>query len=483
MPTRTARFNTTKSLHASGRAEIRSSSTSYLPSRIRIFFERRLPRAATLMQSELVRHLAKGAAGTFSLKTLGLVFSFVTAVVLARLLNATGYGVYAYAVSWATLLYVPGMLGLDILLVRNVASFEATADFARLRGLLAGAYIAVGVASVVIAFSAGLALAWIGVTPDVLPAVLLAMLLVPLMSITRISAAGLRGLHRVVLGQLPEFGLRPPLLLGLLGVFAILLGPSFGPVAAVAAFVLAAAVGAAVGVWQLWSHAWPLISGVSARYEFRRWAVSALPLLLIGGLGVVNTQTDIVLLGTLRGPADAGIYRVASRGAEFIEFVLLAVNAPLAPMIARVYVQGESARLQRLITSSARVITLLSAPLAASLIVFGNVYLGLFGSEFTDGRAALSILALAQMVNAFFGSVGIALTMTGHERDSLRGLLVAAVVNVGLNVLLIPALGTVGAALATGSSIVVWNVLLGVLVVRRLGLTPTAFGLRFGLRR
>ena len=438
---------------------------------------------ASVWQNELVRHLAKGAAGTFSLKTLGLVFSFVTAIVLARLLKATGYGVYAYAVSWATLLYVPGMLGLDILLVRNVASYGATADFARLRGLLAAAYMAGGIASVVIALAAGVGLAWFGVTPDALPAVLLAMLLVPLMSITRISAAALRGLHRVVAGQLPEFGLRPPLLLGLLAAFSILLGSSFGPVAAVAAFVLAAAIAAVVGVWQLRRHAWPSISGAHARYEIRQWAVSALPLLLIGGLGVVNTQTDIVLLGILRGPADAGIYRVASRGAEFIEFVLLAVNAPLAPMIARVYTRGEAARLQTLITSSARVITVLSVPLAVSLIVFGNAYLALFGSEFTDGRAALAILSVAQMVNALFGSVGIVLTITGHERDSLRGLLAAGVVNVGLNLLLIPSLGTVGAAIATGSSIVVWNVLLWCLGGSTSWTTPTAFGQPFARRR
>jgi O-antigen/teichoic acid export membrane protein len=205
-------------------------------------------------------------------------------------------------------------------------------------------------------------------------------------------------------------------------------------------------------------------------------------LLLIGGLGVVNTQTDIILLGILRSPTDAGVYRVASRGAEFIEFVLLAVNAPLAPMMARLYARGEGRRLQRMITSSARMITLLSAPVALGLIVFADGFLGLFGGEFVQGRGALTILAAAQLVNAFFGSVAMALTMTGHERDTLRGLLLAAVLNVSMNFAFIPLFGTIGAAIATATSIITWNVALGALLYRRLGLVPTALG-RVGIRR
>lgn len=437
---------------------------------------RRFPRLQPLLDSEAARQLATGAAGTYALKVVGLVFSFVTTVILARLLNASGYGVYAYAVSWATLLYVPAMLGMDTLLVREVAAYQALEDWPRLRAIVRVALSSVTAASVVIAAAVGAILAGVGVTPDALPAVALGLLLVPLMALTRISAAALRGMHFVVAGQLPEFGVRPILLLTLLALMAWAMGSAFSSTAAVGAFVVAALVAMAVGIVQLWWHLPERVRIAVPRYDVRRWAISALPLMLIGGLGVVNTQTDIVLLGILRSPTDAGVYRVASRGAEFIEFVLLAVNAPLAPMMARLFARGEGRRLQRLITSSARVITALSAPIALGLVVFGDAFLGLFGHGFVQGRSALTILAAAQMVNAFFGSVGMALTMTGHERDTLRGLLLAAVLNVSLNFLLIPPFGTVGAAVATGTSIVTWNAVLGVLLFRRLGLFPSALG-------
>lgn len=445
---------------------------------------RRWPALRPVVESEIARQLATGAAGTFGLKVLGIVFSFATTILLARVLNADGYGVYAYAVSWATLLFVPSMLGMDTLLVRDIAAYGTVKDWPRMRGLLVTSLVAVAVTSVGIAVAAGALLEVARVTPDALSAVLLGLLLVPLMALTRTIGAALRGLHKVVAGQLPELALRPVLLLALLVGGAWLLARDFGPPVALGAYLIAAIVALVVAVGQLWRYVPAPARAARPRYELRRWAISALPLLLIGGLGVVNTQTDIVLLGALRGPSDAGIYRVASRGAEFIEFVLLAVNAPLAPMMARIHARGETPHLQRLLTSSARLVALLSAPIAVGLILFGDVYLGLFGQSFLAGRQALTLLAAAQMVNAFFGSVGMALTMTGHERDALRGLLLAAILNVALNVALIPSLGTVGAAIATGTSIVAWNVVLGALLFRRLGLLPTALGdmIRLGQR-
>jgi len=79
-------------------------------------------------------------------------------------------------------------------------------------------------------------------------------------------------------------------------------------------------------------------------------------------------------------------------------------------------------------------------------------------------------------VNAATGSVGNLLTMSGHERDAARGFVFAAVLNLVLNVLLIPAYGIVGAAVAAAISLISWNLILAALVYRRLGIHSTALG-------
>jgi O-antigen/teichoic acid export membrane protein len=190
--------------------------------------------------------------------------------------------------------------------------------------------------------------------------------------------------------------------------------------------------------------------------------------LLAGSLHIVNNQTDVIMLGLLADPKDVGLYRVAQRGSELIIFSLTAVNMAIAPTVSQLYVQGDFERLQRIFSKSVRWIMVFSLPMALVLI-FGGQYIlrYVFGAEFVSGRNALAVLACAQLVNAGMGSVGLILNMTGHEKDTARVLLMTAVLNILLNALLIPLYGILGAALATGFSLVLWNVVLHILVYRR----------------
>lgn len=92
-------------------------------------------------------------------------------------------------------------------------------------------------------------------------------------------------------------------------------------------------------------------------------------------------------------------------------------------------------------------------------------------------------LCCGQIVNACAGSVTLLLTTTGHEGDALKGIALGAIVNVIGNAVMIPLYGINGAAVATGLSTVVWNVALGILVYRRLGINPTMFGRLRGRRQ
>ena len=101
-----------------------------------------------------------------------------------------------------------------------------------------------------------------------------------------------------------------------------------------------------------------------------------------------------------------------------------------------------------------------------------------FGAAYGGSGAALGILAIGQLCDAAFGSVVFLLNMTGHERDTVRGLSIGVVVNALLNLALIPLFGINGAAAATALTLLIWNVLLWRAVRRRLGIDSTALGLR-----
>lgn len=107
----------------------------------------------------------------------------------------------------------------------------------------------------------------------------------------------------------------------------------------------------------------------------------------------------------------------------------------------------------------------------------GEVILAIaFGSLYETAYIPLIILLVGQLINSGAGSVGLLLNMSGYERETARGMMVAAVLNVVLNLLLIPLWGINGSSLATSVSLIVWNVLLWWAVRKRLGINSLAFG-------
>jgi O-antigen/teichoic acid export membrane protein len=112
----------------------------------------------------------------------------------------------------------------------------------------------------------------------------------------------------------------------------------------------------------------------------------------------------------------------------------------------------------------------------AGAALLGRWFLGLFfGVEFVAAYTPLMILLIGQFVNSATGAVWFLLNMTGHERETARGLAVSAVLNLMLNLLLTPPFGIIGAAVATTTALITWNVLLWWAVRKRLGINSLVF--------
>jgi O-antigen/teichoic acid export membrane protein len=398
-------------------------------------------------------------------------------LLLARVLGTAGFGVFSYAIAWAALLAVPALLGLEQLIVRDVAAAEAQGETGRVRGMIEWSVRAVALVSVVCAVGGAGLLTLIGLVPaggEV--AFWVAMALVPLTALARALQAAVRGLRHVVAGFLPELAVMPIGSLALVALGAVVLGQRFDAVAAVWAHVAAALAGL-VAAGRLLARRLPSqIRRAQPVLDRRAWFAAAMPLLMISGMHVINRQTDVVMLGVLEGVTAAGIFAVAARGVQLILFVTYAVHAPLAPRVAALYATGDMAGLQRVATASARVILAFSAAVALGFIVFGPWLLGFFGDEFTAGAPALAILSVGHLLGAAGGVAGLILLMTGHERAAAVGTGVGAAANVVLNALLIPMFGLAGAATATATATALTALVHVLMVRRRLPINPLAFG-------
>ncbi|AEB12562.1 flippase [Marinithermus hydrothermalis] len=429
-----------------------------------------LPRFLTrLKQQDMLATLARGAGIAFVLQASGTGLKYLTQVLLARWMGAAEYGVYAYAFTWANLLSVLATLGFTTGSLRFVPEYLAKEDWAHLRGFIRRVRQLVLLAGLLLAAVGGGILILLHSPQMNTTALLLGMALVPLLALVSVQREMVRGTRRIALAYAPPMVLQPVLVL----VAAFLMLSSLGGltgVAALSAFALALLIVLGVQGWGLVQTLPQEAVSMPPRYETARWWRVSFPLLLVSGSLIVLNQADILMIGIFLGPKEAGIYMAATKTAALVSFVLVAVNAIVAPMISELHTKGDREELQRMVSAAVRWMFWPSLSVTLGLLLLGRVVLGLFGTEFPMGYSALVLLALGQLVNASVGPVGYLMSLTGHQDLSAWVYGLSALVNIGLNALLIPIWGLIGAALATMAAMVLWNAWLYVLVYRFLGL-------------
>lgn len=432
--------------------------------------------------------LVRNSIASLIIKAVSVALTLVLAVVLARKLGPEGYGIYTYVMALVTLLSVPTKAGLGQLVVRETAKAHAAEHWGLMKGIWYWTIrIVVFLAVGIMLFGATAGWLWGNrFTSIELITFYWGLALVPLIAFSNLRAAVLRGLKKIVQGQLPQMVLRPGLyILLLLASFLWIPYGAFAPYHAMFLNVLSVAIASAIGYWLFWkARPEKITKSLSPVFENRAWFRAALPMALISALHVANAKTTILLLGIFGTAEDVGVYGVISKGAALVVFAGQAINLVNAPFFANFHTKGDLVRLQRMATASARAVLLLAVPVVVAFVIFGVELLELvFGREYAVGATALAILALGHLVSAAVGSAGLLLTTTGYERIVARVLVLVVISNVFLSSILIYLFGINGAALAMTVQVVIWSIILWRVVRQRLGIDSSAFNLVGGAWR
>jgi O-antigen/teichoic acid export membrane protein len=212
-------------------------------------------------------------------------------------------------------------------------------------------------------------------------------------------------------------------------------------------------------------------------YSTNTWLRISIPLLLITGFQLVLQKADIVTIGILKGDEAVGIYNAAVQTATMVSFVFAAVNTVAGPMIASLHTKGDSQGLQNFISVAANWMFWPSLVIAVICILWGKYILSLFGIEFVNARIPLCILAIGHLSNTIFGPVNYLMSLTGHQDFSAKVFGISALLNIVLNITLIPICGLNGAALATMLTLMFKNFWLYIEIKNRLGINSLIFSL------
>jgi O-antigen/teichoic acid export membrane protein len=287
-----------------------------------------------------------GGAG---IQVVNRLLALALGIILARTLGADGYGVYAYAFAIMSLLMVAAEAGVPTLLMREVAAAQGREEWGVLRGALQRAGQLVALTSMFVSLAGLLVLWWFAEKLELttLYTTGLMLLVLPVAALSKTLEHAMRGLHRVVIGMSVEMLLRPLLVLVFVAALFLIWPNLREPQYAMASQLTAATLVLLVGMIVLRRFT-PLASKqTQAEYRSKVWLKSALPFTLIGGAGIINNQTDIIMLGWFRPSDEVGIYRVATQGAILVAFSLQVGSAVVAPHFARLYSKGDKERLQQ----------------------------------------------------------------------------------------------------------------------------------------
>ena len=436
----------------------------------------------TAKEMGITRQLLKNGIGNVFVRVASRVLALVLSIILARTLEPKGYGTYAYVLTVFSIVAVSAQFGLPTLLIRETAKAHVRKRWGILRGLwrwmiIVGGGLSLGIVSIVFAI-----FYFFVDSSSLIPIAMLVwgFLFVPISVLCRLYGASLQGLRLIVLGRLPEDVIRP----GLFVVFLLIVilwvnGEWLTPSRAMGFHTLTTGIALIFAVIFLHRNSLKNLEKKAAPiYEHKAWLISCFPIALTAGAQLINQSAGTVMLGIFQTAEDVGVYRIALQGGMLVVFGLETVNMVVAPYFARMHAQQDDEALQKLVKLSTRSMFLLAFPVVIVFIVYGKEMLVFFtGKAYIEAYVPLVILSIGQLINSYFGPVGYLLNMTGHERYTAWGVSISTSCNLILNLVLIPAYGIIGAAIATAVTQAIWNILLWAFVRQRLGIDSMAIQL------
>ncbi|MDQ7032932.1 MAG: oligosaccharide flippase family protein [Desulfonauticus sp.] len=421
-------------------------------------------------------HLLKSASGTIVLRGINVVFNMLITVVLARVLGAKEFGTYSYVMVIVQFLVILASLGLPQIIVREVAINKAKNRWEPIKGIyLWSMASSLGIA-LLITMAVGV-FAWIykihlGINLAI--TLLIGLSILPLHTTLRMQEAFLRGLSFIIQGQLPMQLIRSGLFLAVISMCLFFSKP-LSPIKAIGIHAGSFGVAVIFSIFLIMNLV--NLRGIKPQFDTKFWMRSMWAFYFIEIADTIYSYADIFFLGTIKGPEDVGIYRIAHRLSFIIVLLTISINVALSPTIAGLYAKGEKRLLESIIVKRTRILFLLTLPFTLLFVIWGSPLISIiFGREFSPAAKPLCVLLIAQMIVVAMGPVRDLLNLTGYEYVTVRGLIFSMILIIPLCFILIPQWGAMGAALASSINMVVVEFILTIQAIKLTGIHPTIFG-------
>ena len=371
-------------------------------------------------------------------------------ILLARLLLPDLAGLLFFCIALATFASLVSRLGLDVACLKNIAALPDEQQ----RGYLDRA-LTLALLAYLPTLLIGLLVVHLSPSTQADPlaaAVLFAVAALGL-SLTNIASETLKARHRTGEGLFWQTVFQPTLTLLLI---ALLGSELHTVVACFAASYMLATLGSVCRA-RLSLQA----AQRTAPIGWREMLMLGAPLMMIAVMNSVIELSDTLLLGMLRSAGEVSIYYIAAKIAALSTTLLFIINGTIAPGISRCWARHDQAGAFAVVRRYSRFMLGLAVLVLLAIALLHDYILAVFGEQYREqGAFALVVLACGYFFVLAAGPLGIFMTMTGHHRQYLYNNIATCVLNVALNLILIPRYGVNGACFATAVALALKNALL-----------------------
>jgi O-antigen/teichoic acid export membrane protein len=415
---------------------------------------------------EDIKKVAKGTGTTLIGGIAGGGFNFLSQIMIARFLGVEAFGLYALGFAAVKICEIFAKLGLNSGGMRFVSIYKDDSK-SKLKGVLissTGISLLNGVLlGTILYFLSDFFAQKIFHKPELTESLRLFAMSIPFISGISVVSSLLLGFQNTKYNVYINNFFQPLTNITLIICFYYY---GFRLSGVIYSFILSHIISFIIAIFYL-NKLSPEIKNLDIKpiFEIKSLISYSIPLLFLGFINYFLSWTDTLMLGFLSTTTDVGIYRAASRVPFIMTLFLGATNSLYAPLVADLYNKGEMQRLANIYKSTTRWVTYAVVPVFVFILFSPKEIMMVFGKEYIEtGYIVLIIFSFGQLISCIVGGAGYTLIMTGRQNIQLLISVASVVMNVALNIILIPRYGSIGAAIATSISIAFANITKVILV-------------------
>lgn len=429
---------------------------------------------ATLGKSSWSGRLMGGLFSTSMLlmaaRVVGLLAGFGTQILLARMLEPEGLGIFYFATSIAYVVSMVAAFGYPVIAVRFISRYRTRGN-----DILKAAFVSRAQMDTAIVSFAGMVLVMLlaAIMPgDVTTrlAVGAAAVAIPALALSKIYASVAGAIREFALSYMLNLLWRPVLFIVVIGAVAIAMAHSSAIMAALV-FSFVSVVIVALQFKGLMTHFPSLTGSVAAdRRQVMQWRIASAPLLILAAFSTFINDLNMALLGTIVSKPDLAVFGVCLKLALIVEYAVSLVHELAAPDISDALVRKQSSTVDMAVARVNVMAVIVTLASVIGVVIFGRLVLSMFGPDFVRAFPILLMLVVSQLIRAAFGPSMLTLISAGAQKSVVIVFSIAIVGFALGNLILVPMYGLIGAGAAFIVMTAFWTAALALISNHRLGL-------------